>query len=71
MADSITPVAAPVTAPVKAAAPEVKNGDKTPEIIGTVATAAPAAAPKADGIGAGVDKSTPTDKQAKKLYMMA
>lgn len=62
MADSITTVQAPVTAPVKA--PEVK----TPEISGTVAAAKPEVS---SDKGAGVDKSTPTDKQAKKLYMMA
>lgn len=67
-ADSITPVAAPVTTPVQTAAPEAKKGDKTPEITGTIATKTP---PTTDGIGAGVDKGTPTEKQAKKLYMTA
>lgn len=61
-ADSITPVQTPVTAPVKA--PETK----TPEITGTVAATKPEVS---SDKGAGVDKATPTDKQAKKLYMMA
>lgn len=67
MADSITPVQTPVTAPVKA--PEAKTPEvKAPEITGTVAAAKPEVS---SDKGAGVDKATPTDKQAKKLYMMA
>lgn len=65
-ADSITPVTTPVAAPVKA--PEGKKEEKTPEISGTVAAAKPEVS---SDKGAGVDKATPTDKQAKKLYMMA
>jgi len=61
----VSSVAAPVTAPIaQVATPPV-------EVKAEAAPVAAPAAPESSEKGAGIAQATPTDSQAKKLYMTA